>query len=101
MEEVVQRQVQYLFENVTNRESGGRACSLVRFYRTYPYESHEPELQEFAEDVLGSVPEPGRTRERRVRHGSWRLQKSLKTSRPDNGTTFLFTIRGNPAGTDQ
>ena len=33
MEEVAQRQVQYLYENVTNRESGGRACSLVRFIK--------------------------------------------------------------------
>jgi hypothetical protein len=42
---------------------GGRACVLVRFYKTHPYGALTPELQRFAKRAFGAVaispPEPG------------------------------------------
>lgn len=48
VEEVAQRIVQYLYANLGDGTQGGRACALVRFYKTHGYGDLPPELQLFA-----------------------------------------------------
>jgi hypothetical protein len=60
MEEVASRIVRYLYDNLTDGTNYGQACSLVRFFKTHPYENLENELGEFAVKMLGGnapVPE--------------------------------------------
>lgn len=56
MEEVANKIVRHLYENLKDKQTGGRACALVRFYKTHLYSELEPQLQEFARGVLGAVP---------------------------------------------
>jgi hypothetical protein len=53
MEEVANRIVHYLYNNLIDGESGNRACSLVRFFKTHTYEKLDDELQNFSRSMLG------------------------------------------------
>jgi hypothetical protein len=53
MEEVASRIVRHLYDNLIDGTNDGQACSLVRFFKTHPYENLEKELEEFAVKMLG------------------------------------------------
>ena len=60
MEEVADRIVRYLYDNLIDGETGMRACALVRLFKTHSYEELDTELQEFAQHMLGNnQPYPG------------------------------------------
>jgi len=60
MEEVADRIVRYLYENLIDGETDRRACALVRLFKTHAYEGLNAELQEFAQHMLGNKPDyPG------------------------------------------
>jgi len=56
MEEAADRIVHYLHDNFISQASGRRSCALVRFFKTHRYGELDPELQTFADRVLGSPP---------------------------------------------
>ena len=56
MEEVADRIVRYLYDNLIDGETGMRACALVRLFKTHAYEGLDAELQEFAQNMLGNKP---------------------------------------------
>lgn len=54
MEEVANRIVRYLYNGlIDGQKNGARACSLVRLFKTHAYSGLDPELQEFARNMLG------------------------------------------------
>lgn len=53
MEEVADRIVRHLYDNLVEGRTGARACSLVRFFKTHPCERLDDELQGFARDLSG------------------------------------------------
>ena len=56
MEEVADKIVGHLYENLMDRQSGQKACALVRFYKTHLYSKLDSQLQDFARGILGEVP---------------------------------------------
>jgi hypothetical protein len=54
MEEVADRMVRYLYENLIDQQTGQPACALVRFFKTHPYRDLNQSLQEAACDILGT-----------------------------------------------
>jgi signal transduction histidine kinase len=56
MEEVAQGLVEYLYDTLRAPQTGTRACSLIRFYKTHPYAELEPILQTFADRLLVQTP---------------------------------------------
>lgn len=56
MEEAAGRIVRHLYDNLIDGQTGARACSLVRFYKTHPYRGLDDELQGFAGGILGGAP---------------------------------------------
>lgn len=56
MEEVAGRIVRYLYNTLVDGQTGRRACSLVRFFKTHTYEQLEDELKAFAVNMLGDAP---------------------------------------------
>jgi hypothetical protein len=52
MEETANRMISYLYENLLDGKTGKRACSLVRFFKTHPYEELNTELQKAATEIL-------------------------------------------------
>ena len=60
MEEAACRIVTYLYEDLTDRRAGQRACSLVRFYKTHPYGLLDAGRRRFAEArFTGEPASPG------------------------------------------
>ena len=60
MEDVAGKVVRYLYEEMTDLETGENSFGLVRLFKTHDYGDLEPELQRFAAGVLGREPElPG------------------------------------------
>ena len=60
MEEVAGRVVRYLYDTLIDGQTGGRACSLIRFFKTHAYEGLDDNLKDFAENTLGgSQYQPG------------------------------------------
>ena len=57
MEAAANNIVQHLYNNVTDSETNGKGCALVRFYKTHPYGQLASGLQEFASGVMGGAPE--------------------------------------------
>ncbi|OOP57115.1 MAG: hypothetical protein AYP45_05345 [Candidatus Brocadia carolinensis] len=53
MEDVANRIVHYLYNNLIDGESGNRASSLIRFFKTHTYEKLDDELQNFSRKMLG------------------------------------------------
>ena len=59
MEDAAGKIVRHFYDSLT-AEDGSRACALVRFYKTHAYGDLDPELQGFAQGVLGHAPDsPG------------------------------------------
>ena len=56
MEDTANRIVKYLYDNITDSDTGQRANALVRFYKTHPYNQLEAGLRGFAQGILGSTP---------------------------------------------
>lgn len=55
LEVVAERIVSHFYDGLVDGK-GGRACSLVRFYKTHSYAELDDELQDFARRMLGGVP---------------------------------------------
>jgi hypothetical protein len=55
MEEVANRIVHYLHENLVDPGTGDTECALVRFFKTHPYGELESGLRDFAR---GMLPDP-------------------------------------------
>ncbi len=53
MQEAANRIVRYLYDNLMDRQTGRRACSLIRFFKTHFYRDLDPELRRFADSILG------------------------------------------------
>lgn len=53
MEETSSRIVRYLYDHFIDRDTGERACALVRFYKTHPYSGLDEELRRFARSAMG------------------------------------------------
>jgi hypothetical protein len=59
MEAAAGEVVAYLYERMLDKERGGRACVLVRFYKTHRFDQLEPGLRKFAESAAaGHAVEP-------------------------------------------
>ena len=56
LEEAANRIVRYLYEDLGHGQDGDRACVLVRFFKTHPFNRLDSELQRFATTVLGHAP---------------------------------------------
>lgn len=56
MEETADRIVRYLYDHMTNPETGETNCVLVRFFKTHPYGELDGDLQEFARNILKGTP---------------------------------------------
>ena len=54
MEDMANKIVSYLYENITD-SSGGSANALVCFYKTLPYDQLDQGLQGFAQGILRSA----------------------------------------------
>jgi hypothetical protein len=57
MEDAADKIVHYLYENLTDTESGGKNCVLVRFFLTRTYGELDRERKEFARKLLNEPPE--------------------------------------------
>ncbi len=57
MEQVANKLVRFLYDNIVDEETGERCLSLVRLFKTHPYEGLDPDLKQFAVSALGRVPE--------------------------------------------
>ena len=57
MEETANKIVRYLYDNMTDPQTGGNACALVRFYKTHSFGQLDSGLREFAQGILGRAPE--------------------------------------------
>jgi len=53
MEEVAGRIVRYLYDTLVDGQTGERACTLVRFFKTQAYIELDDELKTFAVNLLG------------------------------------------------
>jgi len=58
MEEVADRVVRYLYENLGDA-AGVRSCALVRFFKTHSYSALDAGLRDFADGMLRDAPKPG------------------------------------------
>jgi hypothetical protein len=58
MEEVANRVVRYLHENLVDPRTGESECALVRFFKTHPYGGLDRDLREFAGGLLADAAEP-------------------------------------------
>ncbi|MBI1877823.1 MAG: hypothetical protein HYR94_06285 [Chloroflexi bacterium] len=58
MEEAANKMVRYIYEHFVDRQTDQRACALVRFYKTHPYQELDPQLRHFADGILGNRSKP-------------------------------------------
>ena len=56
MEEVANSIVNRLYVNLIDGQSGNKACSLVRFFKTHTFEKLDPEHQDFSKNMAGNSP---------------------------------------------
>lgn len=56
MEETAGRIVRFLYDSLIDGQTGARACALVHFFKTHPYQGADDELQSFARSRLRSTP---------------------------------------------
>jgi hypothetical protein len=56
MEDAATKIVTFLYENLLHDRAGAKACTLIRFYKTHPFEDLDDELQAFAMARLGDEP---------------------------------------------
>lgn len=57
MGEVAEKTVRFLYDNIDDG-SGGRACALVRLFKTHRIDELDRDLREFAQAQLGGYPAP-------------------------------------------
>jgi len=57
MEEVADKIVHYLYENLVDKRTGEKGCVLVRLFKTHPYYELDEDLQEFARNAMKTSPE--------------------------------------------
>ncbi|MCH8350904.1 MAG: hypothetical protein J4O03_12945 [Chloroflexi bacterium] len=57
MEETANKIVRYLYDNMTDAQTGDNACALIRFYKTHSFGQLDAGLQEFAQGILGRAPD--------------------------------------------
>ena len=57
MEEVADKIVHYLYENLVDKKTGEKDCVLVRLFKTHPYNELDEDLQKFARNVMKMSPE--------------------------------------------
>ena len=62
MEQVADKIVRSLYDRVVEEDTGARRLSLVRLFKTHPYEDLDPELKRFSVDALGHEPEVSSTK---------------------------------------
>ena len=62
MEQVADKIVRYLYDHIVEEDTGARCLSLIRLFKTHPYEDVDPELKRFAVDALGHEPEVASTK---------------------------------------
>ena len=62
MEQVADKIVRFLYDRVVEEDTGARRLSLVRLFKTHPYEDLDPEPKRFAVDALGHEPEVSSTK---------------------------------------
>ena len=62
MEQVADKIVRSLYDRVVEEDTGARRLSLVRLFKTHPYEDLDPELKRFYVDALGHEPEVSSTK---------------------------------------
>ncbi|RJP17953.1 MAG: hypothetical protein C4529_13870, partial [Deltaproteobacteria bacterium] len=55
MEEAAGRIVRYLYDHFGDRQTGARACALVRLYKTCSYGWLDDELKPFARSLFGGA----------------------------------------------
>ncbi|NEP80386.1 MAG: response regulator [Okeania sp. SIO3B3] len=53
MEEISNRIVNYLYNNLADRQTQEKSCALIRFFKTHNFDDLEPHLQQFAQKMLG------------------------------------------------
>ena len=56
MEQVAERIVRYLYENLQDEHTLQKSCSLVRFFKTRPYGDLDQDCRRFACEALGRAP---------------------------------------------
>lgn len=56
MEEIANRIVSYLYENIVDPETGQPCAALVRLFKTHPYDDLPTDLRRFAANLLGEEP---------------------------------------------
>lgn len=56
VEDAAEAITKYLYDALIDRSTGKRSCALVRCYKTHPYRDLPPDLQAFAQNVLGRKP---------------------------------------------
>ena len=61
MEQVAERIVRYLYENLQDEHTLQKNCSLVRFFKTRPYGDLDQDCRRFACEALGRAPANDRT----------------------------------------
>ncbi|NET16660.1 MAG: response regulator [Okeania sp. SIO1H6] len=52
MEEISNRIVNYLYNNLANYQTQEKSCALIRFFKTHNFDDLEPPLQQFAQKML-------------------------------------------------
>ncbi len=62
MEETAGIIVRYLYEHFGDRDSGRRACVLVRLFKTHPFAALSDDLREFAQALMPSAALPAETK---------------------------------------
>ena len=62
VEQVADKIVRFLYDRVVEEDTGARRLSLVRLFKTHPYEDLDPEPKRFAVDALGHEPEVSSTK---------------------------------------
>jgi len=61
MEQVAEKIARSLYNHVVEEDTGARCLSLVRLFKTHPYEDLDP-AKRFAVDALGHEPEVASTK---------------------------------------
>ena len=62
MEQVADKIVRSFYDHIVEDNTGARCLSLVRLFKTHPYEDLDPELKRFAVDAFGHEPEIASTK---------------------------------------
>jgi len=53
MEDTTNNIIDYLYNNLVDKQTGEKSCVLIRFFKTHPYGELTPELQDYVCNILG------------------------------------------------